>query len=382
MNNIVPRQSVALAIFACCVSAYMVVRLLSGLVHAYYLGPILDEWAFVPLLARFYTGHLTLSDLWAQHNEHRPLFSRVLYLLDYVFFRGTKEFLFTMTYVFQTTHVLLLSWVLYHYADISRSARVIGVCVIVSLLFSAAQVETLHMAIGVQWSGLCMLGTATFLTIAGMAECNTQGKTVALLLILAIVLAAAATCDLASGILLWPLMLGLCLWLRLPSRYAVAIAAAGGVILFLYLKNYHSENFLHSDPLESLRSLNKVFVYAAAYLGSPVQVLGARACVVMGTLGIGIGVLTVLHVLLYREPLTNVRGALAAILCFLMGTALLTGLGRINFGLEQAAFSSRYMTITLTCTAGIAVILGVPDRDLLKTLYPFPEELMNLAPIL
>ena len=122
-----------------------------------------------------------------------------------------------------------------------------------------------------------------------------------------------------------------------------------------------------------------------------------------------------------------------------MGTALLTGLGRINFGLEQAVFSSRYMTITLTFwsvlfiywlvvlprliqevsstvqtvvvalsglivgiavltqeqhatalsmrkpefnTAGIAIMLGVSDRELLKTLYPFPEDVMNLVAIL
>ena len=287
MNTTVPRQSAALAIFACCVSAYMVVRLISGLVHAYYPGPIWDEWAFVPLLARFETGQLTFSDLWAQHNEHRPVVSRILYLLDYLFFYGTKGLLFSVTYVFQTTHVLLLSWVLYRYADISRSARVIGVCVIVILLFSAAQVETLHMAIGAHWSGLCMLGTATFLTIAGAARCNAEAKTGIPLLILAIVLAAAATCNLASGILLWPVMLGLSLWLRLPFRYTVAIAAVGGTILFLYLRNYHSVNSVHAEPLESLRSLDKVIIYAAAYLGSPVQVLGARACVFMGMLGAG-----------------------------------------------------------------------------------------------
>ena len=33
-----------------------------------------DQWDFVPLLEKWYTGSLTLLDLWRQHNEHRVFF--------------------------------------------------------------------------------------------------------------------------------------------------------------------------------------------------------------------------------------------------------------------------------------------------------------------
>jgi len=42
--------------------------------------PIADQWALVPLLEKSYAGRLSLRDLWAQHNEHRLLFPRLLML--------------------------------------------------------------------------------------------------------------------------------------------------------------------------------------------------------------------------------------------------------------------------------------------------------------
>ena len=36
-----------------------------------------DEWSVVPLLNAALHGHLSLSALWAQHNENRMLFSQL-----------------------------------------------------------------------------------------------------------------------------------------------------------------------------------------------------------------------------------------------------------------------------------------------------------------
>ena len=42
--------------------------------------PYWDQWDLVPLLDKMYRGELAFSDLWAQHNEHRPLIPQVIML--------------------------------------------------------------------------------------------------------------------------------------------------------------------------------------------------------------------------------------------------------------------------------------------------------------
>lgn len=42
--------------------------------------PFLDQWAVVALLQRMDDGSLTLADLVAPHNEHRPVFPRILWI--------------------------------------------------------------------------------------------------------------------------------------------------------------------------------------------------------------------------------------------------------------------------------------------------------------
>ncbi len=43
--------------------------------------PILDQWALLPLLEKSYQHPLTWGDFWAQHNEHRLVFPRLIMLL-------------------------------------------------------------------------------------------------------------------------------------------------------------------------------------------------------------------------------------------------------------------------------------------------------------
>src|ERR1051325_5649941 len=42
--------------------------------------PYWDDWAFVSLLERIHAGKLSIRDLFAQHNEHRMIFPRLVKL--------------------------------------------------------------------------------------------------------------------------------------------------------------------------------------------------------------------------------------------------------------------------------------------------------------
>ena len=51
-------------------------------VHSYSVNMIYDDqWTDIDLLERFHRGTLSLSYLWAQHNEHRMVFPKLLVLL-------------------------------------------------------------------------------------------------------------------------------------------------------------------------------------------------------------------------------------------------------------------------------------------------------------
>ena len=43
--------------------------------------PRLDQWEFIPFLEKAYNGTLSWHDFWAQHNEHRIVFPRLVFLL-------------------------------------------------------------------------------------------------------------------------------------------------------------------------------------------------------------------------------------------------------------------------------------------------------------
>jgi hypothetical protein len=63
-------------IFAAPVIAYF------WLVHTYGVNTIwVDQWSDLSLLKQAYSGHLTLSALWAQHTDNRILFPNLVVLL-------------------------------------------------------------------------------------------------------------------------------------------------------------------------------------------------------------------------------------------------------------------------------------------------------------
>lgn len=56
---------------------------LCTLVHSFGVNvPFWDDWEMVPLFQKYDAGNLTLSDLLAQHNEHRIFFPRMTFYIS------------------------------------------------------------------------------------------------------------------------------------------------------------------------------------------------------------------------------------------------------------------------------------------------------------
>jgi hypothetical protein len=178
----------------------------------------------------------------------------------------------------------------------------------------------------------------------------------------AILFGAGATAMMANGVLVWPLLVALALLVRLPARVVVLIAAAGASLIWLYFDGYHSPHG-HADPIASLASPGSVLMYAAAYLGNPLETFGLLPCMVLGGVGMAAAAGVAIHQVVSREPPHEVRAALAAVLLFVVATAFVTALGRINFTTQQA-ISSRYVTPALIfCMALLVYGLVVRPSD-------------------
>jgi hypothetical protein len=129
------------------------------------------------------------------------------------------------------------------------------------------------------------------------------------------------------------------------------------VFIGLYLYHYSTPS-IHSSPLNSIRHPLLVLQYVAGYLGvifPPWIHIRELLAVSSGFLGLLIGLVVTTWVF-RRRPREPLHVALLAVMYFSVATALITALGRVDFGLAQA-FSSRYQTFNLLFWFSAVILL-------------------------
>src|SRR5262249_27682299 len=111
-----------------------------------------------------------------------------------------------------------------------------------------------------------LLATLSFLTLAlnwSEAQQPDQLSSTALLAV-SILSALGAAYSLASGNLLWPLLLAAALYLRLGLRIVLSLAAAGAVSTALFFYHYVRPAG-HANPIASLGEPLTILKYCATY---------------------------------------------------------------------------------------------------------------------
>jgi len=345
-------------------AALCVATLIASMVQNYYLLPFWDEWDELRFLRRFYESRLTLADFWVPHIEHRLFLPRIFFLADQVLFGGTKFFLYASIIGIQALNWRVFVRIVARHGRMDRAGVIIVAAIGAILLFSAAQWQNFAWSFQIPFVGVYLLAIASFLALGDAARAlNEWGKSAMWTRAgAAILFGAGATAMMANGVLVWPLLVALALVLRLPVRIVVLIAATGAFLIWLYFEGYHSPPG-HADPIASLASPDSVLMYAAAYLGNPLQTFGLLPCMVLGGVGMAATAGVAIHQVVSREPPHEVRAALAAVLLFVVATAFVTALGRINFTTQQA-LSSRYVTPALIFWMALFVYgLVVRPRD-------------------
>jgi hypothetical protein len=332
-------QFLTVASFAALVIAYF------WLIDAYGVNTIrVDQWSDIGLIEHAYSGHLTFSDLWAQHTDNRILFPNLVVLLlakTTHFNVVDEEFLSAITLVIATA-LLIIG----HRRWSPRAPLIFYIPVAIVML---AFVQTENTLWGFQFAWYLVL---LALSVA-VVLCDTP-KWNWLIVTGAMIAAIVGSYSSLQGLLIWPAGLVVLLLRRHPLRIKIAWVVAGALTTGIYFINYNSQlNDTHYGyalyhPLEGLR----FFFFSVG------NVIGAHG----GDLSVMLGVLIVLTALwltylaLFRPRDGDGSPLGIGLICFGLLFAATITVGRAAAGLD-AGGGSRYTTFDLLTLVGCYLVI-------------------------
>ena len=317
--------------------------------------PSWDEWAAVDAIARVHP--LPVSWLWAQHNEHRVLFYRLLFLADVSWLSGRHWIEFAAILAAQGFSLALLAGMLRGIGRLRGSLWRASFGLAAFCLFCLSQRENFDWAFQISF---LLPNLFLILALTGLLRSQSAAASAGRwgYLGLAIVAAAAATYANGNGVIVWPVLILAAILLRARPSMAALLALAGGLLLVAYLHGYVSPSY-HASPLLSLHHPVSLLVYVGRYFGVKVArgTAGTTAGAVTGLGSLLVGFALALRLARRGELQRPLPAALLALMVFPVSTAFLTSLGRMNFGVDQAA-ASRYQTFVLLYYFAL-VLLGL-----------------------
>ncbi|MGD9932637.1 MAG: hypothetical protein AB7T37_02880, partial [Dehalococcoidia bacterium] len=308
--------------------------------------PFSDQWVTVTELKILDEGESSLwCELWRQHNEHRLVLPRLILYADFWLFGGTNVFPITMIWLAQVAHIAALGaagWMVVARNDPSGRWRAGLLAAQVAVFFSAAQLENFSWGFQIQIVAVFLAASLAFLAMAGGCRYRRRNAMLgAALFVAALAAATASVLSSANGALVWPILVLIAVWHRAPRPWVGVLAACGTTQIALYLWGYDRPHD-HTSPFEALGDPLAVADYFAAYMGNEAGTLGIVWARVfgMGAL-LAYALVGAALVLLRWRSVSAVT--LFAVMSFVVGSAFITSLGRINFGSEQA-LAGRYTT--------------------------------------
>ena len=256
--------SIVLGLLAACL-LYNAFQTISQIVQCYTPFPIWDYWRVVEELPEMQAGHWGF--LWRQHNEHRIVFPELVYIADTLLWHGRQYLPLAVTFLCYAGTWVVLAWSLVtdHRKEMLCFifAGLLAGCM--ALYRSAAIVLAVPFLL--QWTFM-QLGVACALVFLSRMR-NTGSLR---LLAGVIVSAAVATYSSGNGLILWPLLLILALFIRIDRRRFLYLAIGGVITVGAYFIGFHSSGSLHLADL--LTNPGRTLCFIASYLSMPFGGIG------------------------------------------------------------------------------------------------------------
>lgn len=348
------------AIILLCVS--IVGLAVAGGVLNYSPVPFWDMWnGSVESVLRLNSGDLSV--LWAQHNEHRIILSRILLWLDMELFAGRSVFLLLVNYVLVACGAIIFWRFLVRLNSEQVPGRTIHLAafVITAWMYLWTQEENLTWGFQGQFFLAQLLPLFAFFALARAAG---TGRAENGWFAVACLAGVVSVGSMANGLLALPLLAIGALVLRYHiSR--IAVPATLAVICFaVYLHGYYRPSGHASLTGSLIHNPIGIIIYTCGYLGSPFyRVLGTGLPAMLISGGAG-GMMVLLSALAAWRQLRGrvVDPDIVALLLFLAyvgGTAFLTAGGRISLGMESVG-NGRYTTPAVMAWVALFCIYSRP----------------------
>jgi hypothetical protein len=308
--------------------------------------------------------------MWAQHNEHRILFYKSLFIMDMQFFQGRNWPMYAAMFCSQATLAIVIGYMLYKLGDVKGPLWRACFGLTLFCLFCPSQWENFCWAFQISFVLVNLWVAAAVLCLVIHKQRLASGQPGGMGLVLVSLLAAtAATFTVGNGITIWPVLIVLALLTKLPWRLVAIYVLGLACVVPVYLIGYDSPS-KHASPLESLHQPRLVLEYMANYFGggvvpdSGILKTGAVGLApAIGLLGLIAATVLLLRLTLQGSKKGFLEYAFAGIILYAMATALITSLGRLNLGTVQA-FISRYQSFALMFWLALALwIITITARQ-------------------
>jgi hypothetical protein len=317
-------------------------------VRTYMPCPFWDEWAVIDGIATGTKPGLWRW-LWSQHNEHRLAITRLLVWLDLWAFGGRNVSLFVEIYLVQILQWAAICYVLERFTGYPTFLTRTLEGLFAFCLFHPNQAQNFTWAFQVSFLLSFALGTAALLAVAFFDRI--QQRTLAAVAVGLAPLVAGL--NLSAGLLIGPAVLCLALWKRLPARAIATVATIFILSSLLYFKGYSLPKTERSGMLSHGKDL---FVYVLTYFGASWTRLVPHKERATAFISLVVLLVLVVRAVRDRNQITNFEWFAIAECGLMLATALITGAGRLQFGVGQA-YAGRYQTPAMLCWGSLFSLL-------------------------
>jgi len=302
--------------------------------------------------------HSLLRWVWAQHNEHRILFYKLLFILDMQVFEGRNWPMFVAIFLCQVVLAAIFAFVLWKFGGAKGSPQVASFGLALYCLFCPSQRENFSWAFQLSFELVTVWVTMAILLVILQKQDFNVGRPISGWKVLAsLAVATAASFTNGNGIVVWPIMIVLALSMRLPWRLILLHILGFACSASLYLVGYRSMPPPHAHPLESIQKPLQVLQFIESYFGGAL-IAGDHIdwAAQIGLTGLLLALIMIYWLIARREKAGLLDYFLAGILLYSLATAFITSLGRLTLGIGQA-FASRYQGFALLFWFALAVWL-------------------------
>ena len=372
----------AIAVLTWILSAYLILTSLVAVYRFYCPVPYGDMWWFVRDMARLNSHQVGLSYLWGQHSEHRILLPRLIFWADLHLdhFRGV--FTILCSSLLLAGEGALICLVFSREKKNNASSKLAYAALVLGMMFSASQIENLIFPFQIQFPLAFFTASASIWLI--LRHCHSTEYRWSPL-VAGLVLALCATLSLGCGLIVWPLLLLISL-VEGPSRRTLfTIIIAWCAVWAVYFYGYVSPGD-SAKPWISIAQPGRVAAFTLTFMISPLYPKPLGSANILGLLFLLAVVLGLLAYWRFSTVLFKERnGFFVYLALFIISTAVLVSLCRINYGLEEAATLRYRMPALLFWTSIVGLASSsclASDRPPYRQLCPSLIALLFVALVL